>query len=55
LTKTGEGSLEKVLLGRSRSFGLQFVLLPPFFVSTAEVQMNGDSTLNYLAKISVGI
>lgn len=55
LTKTGEGSLEKVLVGRSRSFGLQFLLLPPFFVSTAEVQMNGDSTLNYLAKISVGI
>lgn len=55
LTKTGEGSLERVLVGRSRSFGVQCLVLPPLFVSTAEVQMNGDSTLNYLAKISVGI
>lgn len=55
LTRTGEGSLDRVLVGRSRSIGVQCLVLPPFFVSTAEVQMNGDSTLNYLAKISVGI
>ncbi len=55
LTRTGEGSLKRILVGRNRSFGVQCLVLPPFFVSTAEVQMNGDSTLNYLAKISVGI
>ena len=50
-----EGSVESIFIGRSRSVGLQFQVLPPFVTLTVEVQVSGESAVNYLAKVSLGI
>lgn len=48
-------SVQRILVGRTRTIGLQFQVLPPFWILAAEAKASSNGELSYLAKLSVGM
>ena len=50
-----EVEIDKVMFRRSKSFGAQIQILPPFCVAAFESKQTGDGPVSLLGKISVGM
>ena len=48
-------SVQRILVGQTRAIGMQFQVLPPFWVLATEAKASTKGELSYLAKLSLGM
>ena len=55
LAENGAPSIQSTRIARTKSLGLQFQIMPPFLVTTGEMQVSSEGVVSYLAKLSLGM